>query len=270
MIITDEIQFGYSDTEHPDPSEFPSHMHLDYEILLVYEGDLDYVVGDSAYKLNAGDVLLIKPTVYHFAKINSPAPYKRAVINFAPSVIGENLAARLERVPARGNVNKLAPLLHAVETMREAESFPTPDAVAVITDLIKVMALYLANAPDESYPASPSVHPALARVLKYIDDSIGEKITVGSLAEKFFVSRSWLTHAFDEYLHIGIMQYVNNKKILRARQLISDGMPAARAADECGFGNYPTFYRLYKRTFGSCPTSSGANRRNAPSRSAPT
>ena len=78
-------------------------------------------------------------------------------------------------------------------------------------------------------------------------------MSVASLAAAFFVSPSWLTHAFSAKLHIGVMQYVNSKKVLRAQRLIRAGMSPTQAAGECGFAGYSTFFRLYRSILGVSP-----------------
>ena len=38
-----------------------------------------------------------------------------------------------------------------------------------------------------------------------------------------------------------------------AARLLREGMPAVQAAEECGFEDYSTFVRAFKKTFGKTP-----------------
>ncbi len=49
-------------------------------------------------------------------------------------------------------------------------------------------------------------------------------------------------------------QYVLEKRILAARHLILAGMPATAASLECGFKDYSTFSRAYKKILGQTPS----------------
>ena len=53
------------------PSALKRHMHNEYELYFFLQGNVDYTLGSSLYHLNAGDMLFIRPTVFHFPKILS-------------------------------------------------------------------------------------------------------------------------------------------------------------------------------------------------------
>lgn len=49
------------------------------------------------------------------------------------------------------------------------------------------------------------------------------------------------------------MQYVRNKKVLYAQNLIKSGIRPTKAYTMAGFEDYTTFYRSYKLFFGHSP-----------------
>ena len=49
-------------------------------------------------------------------------------------------------------------------------------------------------------------------------------------------------------------QYILEKRILAARNLILSGMPATSACMECGFKDYSTFSRAYKKVLHALPS----------------
>ena len=49
-------------------------------------------------------------------------------------------------------------------------------------------------------------------------------------------------------------QYILEKRILAARKLILTGESAAFASAECGFKDYSTFSRAYKKLLGKLPS----------------
>jgi len=89
--------------------------------------------------------------------------------------------------------------------------------------------------------------------LDYINTHLQEKLTADVLADRFFVSKYYLMHSFKEETGRSMGSYITTKRLLLARQYISGGMPSTQACYECGFHNYSTFYRAWKKLFGTSP-----------------
>ena len=52
-----------------------------------------------------------------------------------------------------------------------------------------------------------------------------------------------------------IHAYLVGKRLMLAREKISAGVPVMEAACQCGFGDYSSFSRAYRREFGHAPSS---------------
>ena len=48
--------------------------------------------------------------------------------------------------------------------------------------------------------------------------------------------------------------FITNKRLMRVRELKSEGMNNSQAASLAGFGNYSSFYRAYQKTYGYAPS----------------
>ena len=59
---------------------------------------------------------------------------------------------------------------------------------------------------------------------------------------------------FKEETGYSMHQYILEKRILAARNLILTGSPATVASVECGFKDYSTFSRAYKKLLGQIPS----------------
>ena len=51
-----------------------------------------------------------------------------------------------------------------------------------------------------------------------------------------------------------IHSYISEKRLLLAQQLLQRGYSLANAAEECGYQDYSTFSRAYKKRFGRSPS----------------
>lgn len=246
--------FSHVRTDRVDISNFPSHMHNEYEILYFLEGDADYMIEGSVYNLRRHDVLIIKPRTYHNLLPKSNAIYERYVINFNADELPDDTAAELSSLPpacsATGDgfvTGFFAEWGKFEEVMSENRlgSFISSCLCAVITSL------GYAKKRDDSRDVKADVR--LSRVLDYIDGHPEQPVSVDALAELFYMSPSWLSHMFSAKMGVGIAQYANRKRMLYAQKLINDGTPPTKAAELCGIDNYSTFYRQYKKALGISP-----------------
>ena len=101
--------------------------------------------------------------------------------------------------------------------------------------------------------AAQEIHPTLSKILQYIDEHLTEDLSAEALANSFFVSSSWIYQVFHNDLGIRLSGYVNNKRVLLAQRLMQSGTPPTQVYLACGFQEYSTFYRQYKKRFGCSP-----------------
>ena len=47
--------------------------------------------------------------------------------------------------------------------------------------------------------------------------------------------------------------YISRKRLLLAKELILSGVPGTQACFDCGYKDYSTFSRAYRRLFGESP-----------------
>ena len=94
-----------------------------------------------------------------------------------------------------------------------------------------------------------------ARVIKYLNEHIYKVVSLDKIAKKFFVSKFYLCRAFKKHNGISVHGYINQKRVMYAKQLIESGESASAAAYRVGFGDYSAFYRAYVKLIGRAPTS---------------
>ena len=63
------------------------------------------------------------------------------------------------------------------------------------------------------------------------------------------MSVSTFTQSFKRDMNISVYQYILRKKLILARQRIHEGESATAAAMSCGFNDYSSFYKQYKKMF---------------------
>lgn len=252
-----EFRAIYSATTANDV--FERHMHNAYELYYFIKGDADYIVGNTIYHLRPHDLLLIRPSVYHYLKLLSDAAYRRIVINFTEEELTDEVASVLSglkthyEIKADSLVNQYCNnCASIVDRYAETDVYPSllRNLCLIITELKYSGKL----AEDSVLPGV--IHPILGEIIAYIDDNIDIPIDISVLSKRFFVSPSWIMHAFRKFLNISTAEYINRKKILYAQQLIAAGVSPTKAAEACGYKNYSTFFTRYKNIIGNTPIKS--------------
>lgn len=253
MECYDKYSFSHTaDREYTDGTY--THMHNGYEILYYVRGDAEYVIEGSVYKLTPGTLLFIHPRTFHNLNPLSPSLYERFVIGFPEEKIPEALRNFAEGAKEIYTIPKGSVIDLFFEEWANAEKHFSPEEIEILlASAVERIILHLKYLPDGAEPKPIRMNGALENILRYIDEHLSEKLTADTLAARFFVSSSWITHTVKECLGLSLMQYIGKKRILYAENLIAKGVSPTDAAKECGYDTYTTFYRQYKKHTGRSP-----------------
>lgn len=256
-----DIVGTYVSTKAPKSKDFySSHIHNNYELLFFYDGDADYIVGGSIYHLQKNDLLLIKPAVYHHIRILSSRPYERIVFNFSENVLLPELIPFIQGAENSFHVKNDSPIKRIMDNVRDCSStFNEEEFIYILTTSLNQILLNLKYFSSHVVKEKIVSHSILEQILLFIDENPTLPLTISFLAEKFNLSQSWIAHSFKNVLGVSPSQYINRKKIIYAQSLINMGIPPVQAAETCGYVNYTTFYRQYKKYLGVSPAQDAKN-----------
>lgn len=232
------------------------HAHNSYEIYCFLSGDAEYYVEGNSYKLQPGDIMIMRAGESHYPVIGDQAVYERIVLNFTCSPSAEQhpfMRIFNDRPLGRYNCypSAMFPELHCeyyldrlrnAENEYEAEAFFLP-LLAELSTCFPVL--------KESKEKN-SVH-SIAEVIQYINDHIESPLSLEHLSERFFMSKSHLNRMFKQATGATAWNYIIVKRLLMARSLLGEGMAPTEVFLKCGFRDYSTFFRAYKKHFGSTP-----------------
>lgn len=93
----------------------------------------------------------------------------------------------------------------------------------------------------------------IADILTYISLHLGEDLSNETLSRQFYVSKYYLMHKFKEHTGYTLHAYVQQKRLLHAKDLIQEGTPVLKASSLCGFSDYSTFLRAFRKFYGFSP-----------------
>ena len=246
------------------------HYHEFDKLILLLNGKVTYVVEGVTYFLKPWDLLLVQHNLIHRPIIDPAEPYERIVIWLGREWVtsrsdpGEALDSCFDVAREQGfhllrfdgerrlqymqTIQRLEEALRSQEfgAARMADTLCQQLLIGVNRDILRSRTA--AEAPD-----SYRVDPKMEEVLKYITRHLEEELSVDALAKQFYLSRYYLMHRFKAVTGYTIHQYVSQKRLLRAGELIRQGVPVMKAAEQAGFSDYSTFLRAFQNTFHMSP-----------------
>ena len=94
----------------------------------------------------------------------------------------------------------------------------------------------------------------IEQVESYLSSHYTEKVSRSDLAARFYLSQDYLSHAFSSRYGITIPEYINRRRISKAKEDLDRGKSVTEAASEAGFDNLSYFSTLFKKMTGVSPS----------------
>ena len=261
------------------------HCHDFYEVNLIWSGSMHYRVGSRSCHLTNGDILLLSPGQEHQPEPEAEqGPCERVVLwigdvflNQFRSLGFDPTACFEESQPGGGSclrfdddaTMRIGELLDRCLRESTAEDFGSAmmaDTTAVQA-MILINRLYRKSVQDRRRGRSGSL---VNSVLEYINNHFSEELTLDSLANRFFISKYHLSREFGRVVGIPVHRYITQKRLVVAKQLLSEGRPSSMVYQHCGFGDYSNFYRAFRGEYGISPKAYVAALREETARSTDT
>lgn len=104
---------------------------------------------------------------------------------------------------------------------------------------------------DDQDAASRSI----ALAVNYIHQNIQQSLSLNEVAQKAFLSPSYLSRLFKKYLHVNFVEYVNNQKVALAQEKLALSQDSVQQiSNQIGFSQTSYFTKIFKRKTGLTPS----------------
>ena len=101
----------------------------------------------------------------------------------------------------------------------------------------------------------------ITKIVDYINNNISQKILLEDIAKHLSLSISRISHIFKIENGMTILEYINKQRLSLAKELIYQGETFTHIAAECGFQDYTSFFRTFKKEIGITPGEYAKNAR---------
>lgn len=250
--------------------ELDFHYHEFDKIVLILSGSVTYTIEGKSYFCKPGDILLVNHHDIHKPVFDSSTPYERIVIwinhdfIFAHSskeadlTLCFQIAKKRSMYLMRYGKEKTDELLKVLEGLEKAF---TSDEFAsrlmsnsyFIQFLILINRFSLSDSSDNNsmiYRYDRKIED----IIVFIRDNLAGDLSVDSISSHFFISKSYLMHKFKDETGYSLHNYVLQKRLLYAKDLLMEDIPVIEVSERCGFNDYSTFLRAFKKMFHALPS----------------
>ncbi|MBE7002220.1 MAG: AraC family transcriptional regulator [Ruminococcaceae bacterium] len=249
-----DIRLFHVRDETPSQSNFYIHTHTYTELYCFVAGIAEFYVEGTIYSLEPGDILLMRPGEAHHVQVDENVPYERFCIHFDASIFNTLDPERVltqaifQRKAGLHNRYRMGP--SGIDAMKRITA--QNNRISVLGNM-----LLLLHAISEAFSAQRELQSGQdtleTRVIRYINHNLEKDLSLQRLSDYFYVSRTQLCRMFREATGTSVGRYVTGKRLLKARELLLQGIKPTEVYAICGYGDYSTFFRAYTRLFGHSP-----------------
>lgn len=243
------------------------HYHEFCKLLFLISGTGSYWAEGRHYHLEPGDVVLLGSRCVHKPEFAPDAPYERVIIYISPEFLqrsstedcdlSECFSGQFGHVyrPQAAAGQQFSKLISALEQELSGQAY---GRILLSRGLLLRILVGIGRdlRQGSGIPADPThwADPRIAQIQAFIDEHLEEELTIDQIAEAMFLSKFHMMRLFRAHTGQSIHQYLQQKRLMQAREWIRQGISATDAAFRCGFGSYSAFTRACAKHFGTTPT----------------
>lgn len=236
--------------------KYPTHVHEGYELILLKKGDISYIIDEKTFTLRKNSLVITRPKQDHRIRVDSDEVYDRYNIIFSPEDFPSELLSKIPQdlhvFQCEGN-QLIQGLFEKMDYYCNSLSKDTIRRLlpAMIEEVLWNIVLQL-EGPAISRPHYK--YPITQRILDLLENQFLETNSIESICDTLGISISYLYQIFREDLETTPKAWLTQRRLKLARQEIFLGAKATSVYSLCGFQDYSSFYRAYKKLFGYSPS----------------
>jgi AraC-like DNA-binding protein len=252
------------------PSEFytQSDSHPFYELVYVSSGKLN--ISSESYNgiLDKGKIIIHKPNERHSLMIDGDFSPTVIIIGFtckekeldkfskSPFSLSHTDVTKLAEIVKEGRNVFAPPYDVPVYNMKKKKNIPygAEQMLKLLLEYFLIGILRELNREEYVEEKTENEKLSVSEIARYLDDNYKEKITIDELSFIFKTNRTTLCKEFKNVYNKTIIEYLNDKKILKAKEKIKNtNKTLTEISEELNFDSIHYFTRFFKKITGISP-----------------
>ena len=208
----------------------------DNVLLLVYDGVLRFTENGVPVEVKSGEYYIQKAGLHQSADRPSSSP-KYLYVHFTGNWTDADGLSR----SGKFDYAHLSDLIFRIDTAAHRGH--------LYTELECLFLKLLLSLNDNTQMSTIA-----KKLSNFIEDNIYKITSLSDICEEFHYSKNYVIRIFKREFGLSPFQYINNVKIERAMYLIeTTSRPVGDIATECGYSDYPYFYKRFVEKTGASP-----------------
>lgn len=268
--LTEEFRLFY--IKDSEMRSFDYHYHDFDKILFFISGNVSYMIEGKTYTLTPGDIVFVPHSDIHKPHVTFEVPYERFVLYISPDFYQHHTFGSYSLEECFNNVRngktyvshtsatvfeEFLYYLNAILSAQKKSDSPLNDEDYLFSVSTLICLLVAINQKSRTgtliFSKDAVYDEKIVDIISYINANYTNDLSVEHISSLFYISRYHLMRKFKEVTGYTLHNYISNKRLLFARELINSGEPATTAALNSGFNDYSTFLRAYRKLFAELP-----------------
>lgn len=261
--------FRFFHLKDKQAEEHTFHYHGFNKIVIFISGNVTYVIEGKYYKLSPWDILFVSSNEIHKPIIDPNEYYERIIIwvnsNYLKNHSTDDsdlltcfhTAAKEKHNLFRlssDNINIIRDTLFSLEkAIRERDFGGKLLQNSYFVQLIVYLNRLMIRTKTKKDEKDIHYDERIVNILTYINENLDGNLSIDSIASRFYINRYYLMHNFKNQTGYTIHNYISQKRLAKAAALVKKGLQATNVSEQCGFQDYSSFVRAFKKNFGLSP-----------------
>ena len=234
------------------------HWHEAIELLYFTQGKAVTACNLQEYEVKKGTIVLVNGNELHTAiisQLNSVYYCIQLDPNFFHNLIGDKYV-HFENIIQDEDCTKLLDLLIETSSKKASIKNIVESKKLAYEFFILLTERHTKNVlGEEDYKKQFKKLDTFHHIVDYLDKNYMDDLSVADIATHFNMSTSYLAHFFKEYGQKSVIEYVNETRILHAKNFLEkEVIPISEIALRVGFSDINYFSRKFKAIVGITPT----------------
>lgn len=242
---------------YPGKTGINKHKHGFFHFLYTDSGTADATIGENCHTMTPGNLYLVSPETEHSFFNNESSMLKTLEIKF--SVEDTETEKMLKELPFCMNV-KNYPVKSSLLTIYKESLKKQPMFQEVSEYQFRLLLTYLMRCFQDSQnnivieETVQSCSPEIHKVLSFINENLGEEISLEKLADIAGFEKNYFLRKFKRLTHQTPMMFLKEARIEKAKELLCySDMNISQIAVATGFQTIHYFSNTFLKSTGMRP-----------------
>lgn len=243
----------------------PIHTHEFIELVYIQSGKVTHEINGRQYPLKHGDILFMNFGCTH--AFFSDTEYCYINILFSPEMLTdtENALSLLtlttfNEMRNDADFGKLTffggertEIEEIISTMLLEYKEQPSHWEQVLSNYLQTLLIKMLRKTEEGLDKK-EISDMWRELSQYIDQNLGSKLTLSSLAEKCFYNPSYFSRCFKEKFGMTMTEYITRKRLDHAKELLAaTDLSIEEISERCGFSDRAACTHAFSKYLGANP-----------------